>query len=1096
MGPSHPRPEPRPRRAVANRMQILAVAGVLAAAGGAGAEDYRWVNPTSGAWNAAANWQPYGVPATAADSAYVPAGPALVIDLDLDPYLRGCLLANPAASLRLDGRVLGADRLRNRMTIVANQGFASGLNGGVLNETGGEIRIEGGAQLSMYGASWRNDGMIILPTGSAQAAYLRPVAHVEFAGAGSLVMQDTTFANLDSPAGWVLTNGPGHTIRGAGGLSAPLVNHGRVDADRAGEWLRLFAQGKTNDGIMAATGGGRLRIDGVTLTNTGGTVLADGGTVRLENATVAGGALAGAAGGEIVVLGGTVLWDAHLAGDLRVAPGAVLALAGSSFANDGTVHVQPGGGAAAYLRLAGNVTASGGGRIMLEDAALAVLDSPAGWVLTNAEGHAVTGAGIVSAPLVNRGVVKADRPGADLLLNYQNKTNEGLLQAIAGGRLRISGVTLTNTGGEVRADGGDVHLENTTVAGGDVVSAAGHEIVVEGGVTLWDPHLAGDVRVAPSAVLALAGTSFANDGTVHVRPDAGAAAYLRVAGHVTASGGGRIMLEDAALAVLDSPAGWVLTNAEGHAVTGAGIISAPLVNHGVLAADRAGEELLLCYQGKANDGLVRAVAGGQLRIAGVALNNVGGELRAEGGPVCVENCTITGGDVASGGGAVVTVRGTAAVDGIRNTGRIEVAELALLGLAGNPLTNDGAIFVHTGGAGAAYLRLVGHVTVVGGGAIELNQATLAILDSPAGWALTNGAGHRIHGAGIISAPLLNQGEVCGDRDGAALVLSYQSKVNEGTFAARAGGRLILEILPANYDPGTRRLTGGAWEAADGGVIELRNCPVDTIAGDVVLDGPGARITRDAEGHDALAGLARIAPAGSLTLRNGVAFATAGGVVNGGRLVLGCGCAFTAGGGGLTQTGTGVYRVEIASGGPVGGGILAVPGLAQLAGGLEVALVGGFRPAYGDTFEILTFGARDGAFAADGPLVADGMILAQVWRPHALVLRVIGETAVGDQPADVLPSHTSFVARGAPGGATALALALPAPARIEVAVYDLRGTRVATVARGEEAAGVHEYAWTGNADTGGRLASGVYLARAMITVAGRVEALTTKVTVVR
>lgn len=56
------------------------------------------------------------------------------------------------------------------------------------------------------------------------------------------------------------------------------------------------------------------------------------------------------------------------------------------------------------------------------------------------------------------------------------------------------------------------------------------------------------------------------------------------------------------------------------------------------------------------------------------------------------------------------------------------------------------------------------------------------------------------------------------------------------------------------------------------------------------------------------------------------------------------------------------------------------------------------------------------------------------------------------------------------------MSLPAPERVRVAVYDLRGREVAVLADGTLEAGFHEFTWTG-ATAGGRAAAGVYLVRA-------------------
>ena len=79
--------------------------------------------------------------------------------------------------------------------------------------------------------------------------------------------------------------------------------------------------------------------------------------------------------------------------------------------------------------------------------------------------------------------------------------------------------------------------------------------------------------------------------------------------------------------------------------------------------------------------------------------------------------------------------------------------------------------------------------------------------------------------------------------------------------------------------------------------------------------------------------------------------------------------------------------------------------------------------------------------------------------------------------------------GGSGGAVALAAApnplrarttltysLPAPGRVRLAIYDLGGRRVATLADGVEPAGTHVREWSARGAGGTRVAPGVYLAR--------------------
>ena len=60
--------------------------------------------------------------------------------------------------------------------------------------------------------------------------------------------------------------------------------------------------------------------------------------------------------------------------------------------------------------------------------------------------------------------------------------------------------------------------------------------------------------------------------------------------------------------------------------------------------------------------------------------------------------------------------------------------------------------------------------------------------------------------------------------------------------------------------------------------------------------------------------------------------------------------------------------------------------------------------------------------------------------------------------------------------TVIGFALPGPMEAELAVLNLLGQRVATLAAGDHAAGVHAVRWDGRGDRGQALASGVYLYR--------------------
>jgi hypothetical protein len=125
------------------------------------------------------------------------------------------------------------------------------------------------------------------------------------------------------------------------------------------------------------------------------------------------------------------------------------------------------------------------------------------------------------------------------------------------------------------------------------------------------------------------------------------------------------------------------------------------------------------------------------------------------------------------------------------------------------------------------------------------------------------------------------------------------------------------------------------------------------------------------------------------------------VVSGGQVVPG---ATGAAGlltinGDYTQNATGILDINI--GGTTAGnqyGLLAVSGVASLAGTVNVATINAFQPAFGNSFQVLTFGSSSGNFATyNAPSLASGLFLDSVFSPTSLTLD-IDRVAIGGAPA--------------------------------------------------------------------------------------------------
>ena len=91
-------------------------------------------------------------------------------------------------------------------------------------------------------------------------------------------------------------------------------------------------------------------------------------------------------------------------------------------------------------------------------------------------------------------------------------------------------------------------------------------------------------------------------------------------------------------------------------------------------------------------------------------------------------------------------------------------------------------------------------------------------------------------------------------------------------------------------------------------------------------------------------------------------------------------------------------------------------------------------------------------------------------PVASVPTVVGEQALPVDPV-LLPNYPNPFNRG-----TAIRYALPVRMEIELALFNLAGQKVATLADGLREAGTHSVRWDGRDDAGRELASGVYLYR--------------------
>ncbi|TWT35690.1 hypothetical protein KOR34_05840 [Posidoniimonas corsicana] len=335
--------------------------------------------------------------------------------------------------------------------------------------------------------------------------------------------------------------------------------------------------------------------------------------------------------------------------------------------------------------------------------------------------------------------------------------------------------------------------------------------------------------------------------------------------------------------------------------------------------------------------------------ADIDFNGPNSELRADDGTLTL-------------GGAITDIGeiGTADDDGVLDVtnpwtlGVDSVAELRGGELTGATITNDGLIV----GRGLVSARIVNNtVTGVSGG------GTL-VVDTPANnnnWdgALDTGTLRALGGGRLElhdNADFGYEGQVVANGGTVATVGFAFNLAPASTLTLADGG--VLESLHATDIGGAVTVNGAAPStlAIDGAVIQSTS--VVNLNADLRLEGD----TRVEPGAAFAGGGALINAAGqTLTLLDGADVDVL--VQNEGRVALGASPGQTSGTD-FEQTAAGMLEIELQGTGLNQYDRMALTGLAQLDGELELSLIGGFNPVLNDAFTILTATSVAGAFASE------------------------------------------------------------------------------------------------------------------------------------
>ena len=656
-----------------------------------------------------------------------------------------------------------------------------------------------------------------------------------------------------------------------------------------------------------------------------------------------------------------------------------LAIAGGTVVNNGLWTVNT-SGHLTDIRLNGGITLSGTGSIVMNNALfLANRILTDNTVFTQSAGHTIRGGGQLladSGGMINQGTVIADQPrGLIVDPNALGFVNAGLLQAQSAGTLSLTAGTFTNTGGTIEAlDGSAVEIRSGAIIVGGELQSSGSGVVLPQGGTLSGVTTHGDVRQDNGQSVVITG-SLTNNGTWAVNTT-GALTDLHFNGGATLTGTGSIVMNNALfLANRILTDGTVLTQAAGHTIRGGGQLladSGGMVNQGAVIADQpSGLIVDPNLLGFANACRLQA-NGGTLSLTAGTFTNTDGIIEAlDGSAVEVRSgATVVGGELRSSGTGVVLPQG-GTLTNVTTTGAIRQDNGRSIVITGS-LTNDGMWAVNTSGA-PTDLHFNGGATLAGTGSIVMNNALFLnnriLTDNTT---FTQATGHTIRGGGQLladSGGMLNQGAVIADQpSGLTIDPNTLGFSNAGEVQVMSGSSMTI-------NPGAFA-TSGAVSIAAGSSLSRSGDYVQT-AGTTTLAGGTLSAT------------------GLIDIQGGIlsgAGSISGNVANAAEVTPSPSTGILEVTGNYTQAAAGALSIGI--GGAVAGtgfAQLKVSSKATLDGTLNIAVVDDYRPTLGSTFQILSFGQRNGTFATvNGLMQVDGLVFSITYSSSSVTLEVVQE----------------------------------------------------------------------------------------------------------
>ena len=292
-----------------------------------------------------------------------------------------------------------------------------------------------------------------------------------------------------------LTN-TNNTIRGYGQLGVnqlKFVNQGTVTADTNGGILTIdTSSGLTNSGLLKATGGGNLLLNGSTITNqSGGSIQSDtGAIIRFATVTLNDGKITG---------GGTFRnTNSSTYSNLDIVSGTALDIDNNTTAtfsgtlnSAGRIDLNSAGNATNFIAASSGLTLAGSGSIHISGHSNnRIYGQNSSTTLTQNSGHTIRGSGQLGVNqllLQNSGTIEADEAAGltiDLASTFTNQgnlkatgtggisvsdpvINQGDIKIASGSSLTLPSSSFTQSSGTTELSGGTLSASSLQINGGD-----------------------------------------------------------------------------------------------------------------------------------------------------------------------------------------------------------------------------------------------------------------------------------------------------------------------------------------------------------------------------------------------------------------------------------------------------------------------------------------------------------------------------------------------------------------------------------------------------------------------------------------------------